>query len=214
MPAGAFKTALGNNFNNVSGNTLVITTTAAIAIGDLVVVRWAADNLSATTPTATCADSGGNTYTVLRQAAANATAAAGIAGGMLSSLATAAVASGGTITLTFSGAIVGKAAYAESFTNVTNTTRVAAVGSSAASGTAATSGASAAGIVAGDLVLGFSAVQSRTAATGDADTTNGSWSTKVGVNGGATSGGTPPAFRSTVSTRSPPQRERKPTTTR
>ena len=128
----AFKTALGNNGNSTSGTTLAITTTAAIEIGDLVVVRWASDNLNATTPTATCAD-GGNTYTVLRQGAVNATAASGVAGGMLATKATVARASGLTITLTLSGAVTAKAAFAESFVGAENTVRSAAVG---ATGTA------------------------------------------------------------------------------
>jgi hypothetical protein len=183
-----FDSSLGSAFNNTSGTTLAITTTANIDIGDLVVVRWASDNLSATTPTATCADGSANSYVVQRQAAGNATAAAGIAGGILTCLATVARPSGSTITLTFSGAITGKAAYAESFQGVLNATRVAVVGTGAVSGTASSTGASAAGVLAGDLCLGFSAVQSRTAATGDADSTGGTWSTKVGVNGGGTSG--------------------------
>jgi hypothetical protein len=183
-----FKAALGNSFNNTSGSTLTLATTAAIAVGDLVVVRWAADNLSATTPTATFSDGTANSYTVQRQAAGNATAAAGIAGGILTCLAAATVASGATVTLTLSGAVVGKAMYVESFIGITNTTRVAVVGTGAVSGTAASTGASASGLVAGDLALGFSAVQTRTAATGDTDTTNGSWSAIKTVNGGATSG--------------------------
>src|SRR5215831_20337789 len=100
-----FKTALGNNGNATSGTALAITTTAAVAVGDLVVVRWAADNLSATTPTCTITDSGGNTYTNLYQGAANATAGSGIAGGMAVTVATNVVASGGTITMTLSGAV-------------------------------------------------------------------------------------------------------------
>ena len=117
----AFKAALGSGLSTSSGTTIVITTTAAIAIDDLVVVRWASDNLNATTPTATCAD-GGNTYTVLRQGAVNASAAAGVAGGMFATKATVARGSGSTITVTLSGAVAHKAIYAESFTGVENTT--------------------------------------------------------------------------------------------
>ena len=175
--AGAFKTTLGTGQATTSGTTIVITTTAAIDIGDLVVVRWASDNLSATTPTATCAD-GGNTYTVLRQAAVNATAAAGVAGGILATKATVARPSGSTITVTLSGAVAHKCAYANSFTGVENTTRVAAVGATGTA-TAASAGATAAGILAGDLVLGHIANETRGTITGDSDTVNGSWSTQV-----------------------------------
>ena len=176
MPV-APKAALGTGLATASGTTIVITTTAAIDIGDLVVVRWASDNLNATTPTATCAD-GGNTYTVLRQGAVNATAAAGVAGGMLASKATVARPSGSTITVTLSGAVAHKCAIAESFTGVENTTRVAAVG---ATGTvaAASAGATAAGVLAGDLVLGHIANETRGTITGDSDTTNGAWSTQI-----------------------------------
>ena len=181
----AFKTSLGNGLATASGTTIAITTTAAIAIGDLVVVRWASDNLNATTPTATCAD-GGNTYTVLRQAAVNATAAAGVAGGMLASKATVARPTSSTITVTLSGSVAHRCVIAESFTGVENTTRVAAVGATGTA-TAASAGATAAGIVAGDLVLGHIANETRGTITGDTDTTNGSWSTQV-THRSATSG--------------------------
>jgi hypothetical protein len=182
----SFKTALGSNFNNTSGTSLVITTTAAIAVDDLVVVRWAADNLTATTPTATCAD-GGNTYSVLIQGGVNATAAAGCVGGILVTKATVARASGSSITLTLSGAVAGKAAYAESFTGALTTVRSAAV---SATGTVAAAAVAASGTVnAGDLVLGTLSNETRALpTTGDTDTLNGSWSTLVKVAGGGTSG--------------------------
>ena len=78
------------------------------------------------------------------------------------------------------------APYAESFTGVENTTRVAAVGGTGTA-TAASAGATAAGIVAGDLVLGHIANETRGTITGDSDTTNGSWSTQV-THRSATSG--------------------------
>lgn len=171
-----FKAALGNNGTAVSANTLVITTTAAIAIGDLVIVRVAADNLSATTPTFTCADSGGNAYTSRAFAGVNATAAAGIVGGILATKATVAVAIGGTITITLSGAVVAKAAYAESFIGFDNTLRNAAV---TASGATTASTVTSGSATAGDLVVGLICVEDRTAPTYDTDTTGGSWSTGV-----------------------------------
>ena len=183
--AALFKASLGNNFNNVSGTTLAITTTAAIAVGDFVVVRWAADNLSATTPTATCSD-GNNTYTVQSQGAVNATAAAGVAGGIITTLATVAKASGSTITLTFSGAITGKAAYAESFTGVTSSLRFAAISATGAS--TAPSPGTTSSVPIGDLVLGVVAAETRAAITADPDATGGSWSAGTTRTGGGTSG--------------------------
>ena len=138
MPV-AFKTALGTGLGTSSSTTVTITTTAAIAIGDLVVVRVATDNLNATTPTFTCADGSANSYTIHRQGAVNATAAAGVAGAIFCRKATAARASGSTITITLSGAVAHKACFAESFTGAENTVRSAAV---SATGTS-TAGASA-----------------------------------------------------------------------
>ena len=184
MPA-AFKTALGTGQATTSGTTIVITTTAAIDIGDLVVVRWASDNLNATTPTATCAD-GGNTYTMQRQGAVNATAAAGVAGGILTTKATVARPLGSTITVTLSGAVAHKCAIAVSFTAAENTVRSTAVSATGAS-TSANSGASGA-VAVGDLVLGWVAWETRGALTGDADTGGGTWSTII-THRSATSGG-------------------------
>ena len=169
----AYKTYLGSGSATSSGTTVSITTTAAIAVDDLVVVRVASDNLNATTPTFTCVD-GGNTYTVQRQGAVNATAAAGVAGAILTSRATVARPIGSLITITLSGSVAHKATYAESFTGVFNTVRSTPVG---ATGTATAASAGASGTVnAGDLVLGMIANETRGTITGDSDTLNGSWS--------------------------------------
>ena len=133
MPV-AFKTTLGTQVSVSSGTTLVITTTAAIAIGDLVVVRWSADNLNATTPTATCADSGGNSYTAHVQRAVQCLGRRWCRRGDSVFEGDGAVALGGTITVTLSGAVVSKSAAAESFTGVNNTTRSTPVSASACLG--------------------------------------------------------------------------------
>lgn len=172
-----FKASLGTQVATASGTTLAITTTAPIAVNDLVVVRVAADNLSATTPTFTCADSGANTYTTHRQGAVNATAAAGVAGAIMCSKATTAIATGGTITVTLSGAVAARAAYAQSFVGFNNTLRVAAVGSSGT--TAAQTSTASATVTAGDLVLGFSATETRGSVIGDSDNAGGPWSAMV-----------------------------------
>jgi hypothetical protein len=180
-PAGAsaFKSALGNAAATTAADTLVLTTTAAIAVGDLVVVRWAADNATATTPTATSVtDSGGNTYTDHAFRGNNATANAGIVGGILATKATSAVASGGTITLTLSlTTSAHRAMYAESFTGFHNLTRSnVVVNSGASTASTVTSGV----VTPGDLVVGAVAIESRTAPSAyDSDVLNGSWSSGV-----------------------------------
>lgn len=182
-----FKAALGNAAGTTGATTLVITTTAAIAIGDLVVVRVASDNLSATTPTVAATDSGGNTYTSRAFQGVNATAAAGVVGAILATKATAAVASGGTITLTFTpNTAAHKAAYAESFIGFDNTLRVAAATASGASTAATVTSGSA---TADDLVVGMVASEDRAVPSAYAtDTTRGTWST--GVNKPSTTSGT------------------------
>ena len=175
MPV-AFKASLGSGVATSSGTTITITTTANIDVDDLVVVRAAADNLNATTPTFTCAD-GGNTYTTTVQLARNATAAAGVAGAVMCTKATTAKPAGSTITVILSGAVAHKAAYAESFSGVLNTTR-STPGSLSGASTIAASPAS--GTVAvGDLVIGAVAYETRGNLTGDADTGGGTWSTLV-----------------------------------
>lgn len=173
-----FKAALGNNGNAVSGTSLVITTTAAIAVGDLVVVRVAADNLTVSTPTIAVSDSGGNTYTQHRYQGNNGTGAAlGVVSALLATKATTAIAAGGTITVTLGTAVTAKAAYAESFIGFNNTVRstpVGAIGSTAAHGSG-TSGT----INAGDLVLGLDAAETRGVIIGDPTAANGTWSAIV-----------------------------------
>ena len=181
FPAVGYKTALGTTTNNTSASTLVITTTAAIAIGDLVVVRVASSNQTATTPTFTCADSGGNTYTThAERSSGHATANAGVIGGVMATKATSAVAAGGTITITLSVATAAKAAYAESFVGFDNTTRstpATTFGDTLAAVTV-TSGA----VNSGDLVVAACLAESRTSASvADTDTLNGSWSTIVNL---------------------------------
>jgi hypothetical protein len=177
LAAQRFKAALGNSGNVVNGTSLVISTIAPIAVGDLVVVRVAADNLSATTPTISCTDSGGNSYTSHAFQGQNATAALGVVGGILATKATNAVAIGGTITITLSGSVIAKAAYAESFVGFNNTLRNASVvAGGAGTGAAVTSGSA----NPNDLVIGAVAAESRLTSpttVGDVDTAGGEmWS--------------------------------------
>ena len=170
----AFKAAVAIGVGTSSSTTLVCTTNGAIAVDDLVVVRVATDNLSATTPTLTCTDSGGNTYVRHHGGAVNATAAAGVAGAIFATKATVAVNIGGTITITLSGAVAHKACFAQSFTGAENTVRSTAVSATGAS-TAAASPASGT-VNAGDLVLGTVSAETRGALGADSDSLNGAWS--------------------------------------
>jgi hypothetical protein len=170
---------IGTAQSTTSTSTLVITTTTAATRGQFIVVRVASDNASATTPTFTCADSAGNTYTTVVQQARNATANAGVSGAIMSAFVTNPLPSGGTITITLSTARAQKAAYAETFNDVLGLRT---------SGTANNSGASTAPTVTspsatnGDLVVGAIAIESNAAPSAfDTDTTNGTWSTVTGV---------------------------------
>ena len=172
-----FKANLGTQVATTSGTTLVITTTTAVTVGEVIVVRVAADNFGTaqTQPTFTCADSASNTYTTHAQRATNATAAAGVAGAIIVAKATTALAAGGTITITLSNSVAARAAYAESFTDYDNTLRASTMVTAAGSSTtpAVTSGS----VTSGDLVLAATAVEHNTAVTYDTDTANGTWST-------------------------------------
>lgn len=170
----AFKTALGSSQNKVAGTSLVLTTTAAAAIGDLVVVRVGTFNSGASLPTATITDSAGNTWARLVQADnANATAGASTISSISVSLLTVAIPLGGTITATLSASVTPKAMYAESFTGCSTSVRSSGGTNSFYSYTS------------GDIFLGGASIQS-TSITGDTTFANGTWSTMVTT---ATSGG-------------------------
>lgn len=172
---GQLKATLGDGAVTSAGTTCTITTVAAIARGDLVVVRWAADNLSASTPTGTITDSGGNSYTSHAFRGNNATAAGGVVGGIAATKATVAVAAGGTITLTLSGSVTMKAMFALSFVGFNNTLRNAVV---VASGSSTTPTVTSGSANPGDLVIGATAIESRAVPSAYAtSSTGGSWST-------------------------------------
>lgn len=176
-PQKGYKGAIGNGGSNAGGTSLVVTTTGGVGanVGDLVIVRVAADNLSATTPTITVADGasgGSNTYTQIAFAGVNATAAAGCVGAIFASKIARALPAGNTITVTFSGSITAKAMYAEAFVGYDTTLRNAAVTATGASTAPAVTSGSAS---IGDLVIGAVASESRGTPTFDADTTNGAW---------------------------------------
>lgn len=177
MPA-APKTILGSAASSTSSTTVAFTLVAAVAIGDLIVVRWAANNLSATTPTATCADGTANSYTNRAFLGVNATAAAGVVGGIFVCKATVALTTANTLTLTLSGAVIMKVVVAHSFTGFQNALRGVAV---TASGSSLAPSVTSAVAQTGDLVVGAVAAETNTAVTADADTLGGVWSTIASV---------------------------------
>ena len=180
-----WKANIGVGFVAVAGTTLLINLTTPIAVDDMIIVRVAADNLSATTPTMTVSDPSGNTYSQVAFAGINATAAAGVVGGLFACTATSAVAAGQNITVTFSGSVAHKAGYAESFLKFSSTPRA---GETPASGASSTPSVTSVSASTGDLVIGMAAVETRFVPSAyDSDTSNGSWSTGF-VRQSATSG--------------------------
>jgi hypothetical protein len=176
--------SLGTAASTTSATTLVITTGAAATVGQFIVVHVAADNASATTPTFTAADSAGNTYTTRVQGAVNASANAGVAGAIITAPVTSELASGGTITITLSTAVVNKAARAVAFNGVG---ALRAIGTTNAGESTAATVTTTGSALTGDLVLGAAAIESRTTPSAyDTDTVNGSWSTgRALISGGA-----------------------------
>lgn len=182
----AFIGANGTGASTTSSTTVTITTTRNVRVGQTIIVCVATDNLSATTPTFTYSDTAGNTYSARQQKANNATAAAGIAGGIGVAKVTAALASGSTITVTTSGNVAQKAAQAFVFENVADSLRNSTTAASGASTAPAVTTGSA---TTGDLVFAAIARESNaTPSAYDSDTTNGNWSTAV--NSVSVSGGT------------------------
>ena len=164
---------LGSAAGTASSTTIPIATTNQADLGDLIVVRAACDNLSATTPTFTCVDLVGNTYTTVVQKAHNATAGAGAAVAIMVTKVTVALPAASTITVVLSAAVAAKAAYAETFTDCGVTVRAS---NSFSQSAAAQSGSGAVTPAVGDLVLGVAAVETLAAIVGDPDTVGGEWS--------------------------------------
>jgi hypothetical protein len=152
-----------------------ITTTAGASVGDLVVVRVAADNsgTAGAAPTLTVTDTRSNTWTTETAALAdpgnvNAGACAFIAWTNV----TTAIQTSDTITLAWSPNVSAKAATADAYAGFTgvDTQEVTASGTGTAVSVASNSVAS------GALVVVAVAIEARSSgATNDADTTNGTW---------------------------------------
>ena len=181
----AYGGGLGNS--STSGQTVLLTTTQAIPKGALLCVMMSADNVSATTPTFTAADNSGagNTWSVAWQLARNATAAAGVSGGLLYTIAQADMASGTVITVTLSHNPVMKVGLGAWFTGID--TAAPLVGTATGNG-ASTAASASKSVTSGNLVIGSVSRETNAAVTAyDSDTTSGSWSTgidRVSVTGG------------------------------
>ena len=185
----AYLGSFGSTANKTAGSTVAITATSNIPAGTFLILGLSVDNITATTPTiSSVTASGGGSWTLLGSASSGATATAG-AGIFLyawRTLTTTQINSGSTITtITLSGSVTSKAAEVWGWDFVTNALRNTVVTATSTSGapSAVTSGTA---LVAGDLVIGLIAGETNSVATGDSDTTNGSWST---IDGAASSGG-------------------------
>lgn len=176
-----FGGSLGSNTNKTTGTTVTLTTGAAVPVGALVVVIWAADNLTATTPTlSSVTDTKGNTYSVIANVGSGtATANAGQVAAIAVSRITTALTNTDTISAVASSAsTVVKAVDAAYFTGantVVRATATTATGNSTAPSVNYASGLS------GDLLLGVVGNQNNGLPTGDSDTTNGTWGSIGGV---------------------------------
>lgn len=186
---------IGGNTSNTSGTTLAITTTRDVEVGDFILIGVAADNsgTSGAARTVTCADNSAqpgtaNSYssTQINRTAASA-ANDGSTGTILRSNVTRKVPAGSTITITFSGAVVAKAASAACFRNAfgPNISSVTATGATTSTSVAPIPTA------AGQLVFCVTAVEGGTADTftEDADTLNGSWVSLTRRGAGTTTSG-------------------------
>jgi hypothetical protein len=175
----------------VAGTTLTITGVNA-SVGDFLSVNTGCDNTGIAAPTATIADSGSNTWsTAAHTTGAIVTAGSGVILENWVCLVTTAL-SAGTITITFSASITNKAAQCHRWTGISSATPSAAR-VSAGSGTAtANSTVTSNSVPIGDLCIGTTVIENGTAGAitaFDSDTTNGSWSTGVATNIGASSTG-------------------------
>jgi hypothetical protein len=170
-----------------SSNSAVTAPTIAVSgttVGNYILIRTAADNSGGggAARSLTVTDTGGNTYTGYQQNNDPGAASAGTTCNVVVAKITAAP---GTITLTYSGAVV-QAAVVEEWSGIDATTPV--VGTPVgANGVASTNMASCAdtSVAVDNLAYGVQAIEgpSTDVFTQDADTTNGSWTdlTKLGT---------------------------------
>jgi hypothetical protein len=169
-----------------SSATLAVTTTATIAAGEFIVVAIGADNNGAggATSTTGVTDSAGNTYTLradqLRDPGA---AEAGTSLRVYCATAQYALASGQTVTVSFSPDTVSKAAAVWRVVPTSTVThQISFLVETGTVGNGANPTITSASVTSGDLVIGVNSAETSTTPTADADSSNGTWSTaQVGV---------------------------------
>jgi hypothetical protein len=187
----AIFTNYGTAQNKTAAATVVVTTTAIIPAGTLLVIGVCADNVAAATPAISSITAvGGGTWTdragATTQSGATTTAGTGVFVYCRTLYASTQVASGTAITVTFNASPAAKAVAlwgaAGINGDVLRNTVVSAVSTTGVP-SAVTAGTA---LAAGDVVIGVVGAENNAVPTGDADTLNGSWSTIDGV---ATTGG-------------------------
>lgn len=170
--------SLGTQVSNSAATTTAISFGGGVKpqVGDLVVMYGSRDNTASDPLTDSFTDSNSNTYTIVNLGSNTGTALAGLVGCAAYSIITTAW-SAGTNTLTWTHPST-KAAMQMEHWRYINGFR----GSNSAQSTAGAPSCALAGVLAGDLVLAMEALEYSTAgtSTGDADTTNGSWSAITG----------------------------------
>lgn len=169
--------------SKTSNTTVTATLAALVASGNLLVISIGMDNLGTFTPTVSSVSKpGGETNSWAKLAshsASSLTAAAAVVGELWAIRTTQSWASATVVTVTISSAVTAKATTLLEFSGVTATLRTVGGGGSSTAGIPAANmptGSQQTGTV-GDLVVGFGTFEQAAAVTGDADTTNGSWST-------------------------------------
>jgi hypothetical protein len=175
------KADIGSVANLTSETSSVLTTDTAAFLGTTIILRISSNNsgTNGAAPTMSVTDSAGNTYTGRTDANADPGAAnAGVSNWTFTAPVTTTLPIGGTITMTYGTATTAKAAQAECWTGLNNSSLVAVAQSAIGGSTPGTSPtASIQPTAVGQLVyvnLGAEGIAGDTF-TGDADSTDGSW---------------------------------------
>lgn len=188
---------VAGNTATTSGTTLVLTFNIDLPRNTLLVMSLGYDNpASASNPTVTVPDVGGAAWNLRHTATSSGvttTAGSGIWHATRSLRTTEAIPSGTTLTITWSSAVVSRAAYIRAFAGIRDSLRASAVTAISSTGapTATTAGNP---LQPDDLVIGTFTFES-SGGTGDSDTVNGSWSS---LSGGAQTANTGTALTSVM----------------
>lgn len=172
-----------NQIKTAGTNNLTVNTGGDLLAGDVIVLGVGFDNTGTSTPTVTASGGTGITWTTQVTGNSNsATSAAACRSAIITGVLSQSVASGTTVTLTFSETITAKSVALSAYRGVDTSTMVRSGTSNSAqgSGTAASVTTGATNPVSGDIVLAVVCSESNTAPGTDSDTTNGSWSNQSG----------------------------------